>query len=62
MLPRIYSAWTWVVTAIITLLWLPWLAIVFLVTAPFDPGRYTVGRWFRRAAGTSVFRLRKGQP
>ena len=54
MLPRIYSAWTWVVTAIITLLWLPWLAIVFLVTAPFDPGRYTVGRWFRRAAVTSV--------
>lgn len=54
MLPRIYSAWTWFVTALITVVWLPWLALLYLVTRPFDPGRYTVGRWFRRAAITSV--------
>ncbi len=42
------------VTAIIAVLWLPWLALVFLVTVPFDRGRYSVGRWFRRAAVTSV--------
>jgi len=54
MLQRLYSVWSWVVTAIVALLWLPWLALVFLVTVPFDPGRYTVGRWFRRAAVVSV--------
>ena len=30
------------------------LAVIFAFTAPFDRGRYTVGRWFRRAAVTSV--------
>jgi 1-acyl-sn-glycerol-3-phosphate acyltransferase len=54
MLPRIYSVWTWVVTAIVATLWLPWLALVFAATVPFDPGRYAVGRWFRRAAMVSV--------
>ena len=54
MLPRIYSAWTWAITAIITVIWLPWLTLLFLVTVPFDRGRYTVGRWFRLAAVTSV--------
>ena len=54
MLPRIYSVWTWVVTAVVATLWLPWLAIVYAVTVPFDPGRYAVGRWFRRAAVVSV--------
>lgn len=54
MLARIYSAWTWLVTAIVALLWLPWLLLVYLVTVPFDPGRYVVGRWFRRAAVVSV--------
>jgi 1-acyl-sn-glycerol-3-phosphate acyltransferase len=35
---------------LVATLWLPWLALVWLFTAPGDPGRYTVGRWFRRAA------------
>lgn len=48
------SLWAWVSTALVAILWLPWLALVFVATAPFDPGRYTVGRWFRRAAMTSV--------
>jgi 1-acyl-sn-glycerol-3-phosphate acyltransferase len=54
MLQRVYSVWAWTVTAIIAVVWLPWLALLYVVTAPFDPGRYTVGRWFRRAAVASV--------
>lgn len=48
------SLWAWLTTIVIGTLWLPWLTLVFVATAPFDPGRYTVGRWFRRAAVTSV--------
>jgi 1-acyl-sn-glycerol-3-phosphate acyltransferase len=51
---RLISAWIWVATAITVILFCIWMAIVFVFTAPFDPGRYTVGRWFRRAAVTSV--------
>ncbi len=51
---RLISAWIWVSTGLLVLLWLPWLALVSLVTVPFDPGRYTVGRWFRRTAVTAV--------
>ncbi|HEX6924040.1 MAG TPA: lysophospholipid acyltransferase family protein [Longimicrobiaceae bacterium] len=54
MLQRILSVWVWAVTAIITILWLPWLALIYAVTVPFDPGRYVVGRWFRRAAVVAV--------
>lgn len=54
MLQRALSAWIWVSTGLIALLWLPWLTLVFLVTVPFDAGRYTVGRWFRRAAMAAV--------
>jgi 1-acyl-sn-glycerol-3-phosphate acyltransferase len=35
-------------------LWLPLLAIIYVFTVPGDPGRYTVGRWFRRCAVTAV--------
>lgn len=51
---RILSIWIWIVTGLVATLWLPWLALVFVITAPFDPGRYAVGRWFRRAAMTAV--------
>lgn len=47
---QVISAWVWLNAAIVVLLWVPWMALVFAVTVPFDPGRYTVGRWFRRAA------------
>jgi len=47
---RLVSIWVWLSSALVTLVWLPWLALVWLATAPFDPGRYAVGRWFRRAA------------
>jgi len=51
---RVFSLWAWVSCAAIALLWLPWLALVYAVTAPFDPGRYAVGRWLRRAAVLAV--------
>lgn len=54
MLERILTVWTWVATAIIALVWLPWLALLYILTVPRDPGRYVVGRWFRRAAMASV--------
>jgi 1-acyl-sn-glycerol-3-phosphate acyltransferase len=54
MLQRLLSAWIWLVTVLVTVLWLPWMALVYVVTVPFDPGRYVVGRWFRRAAMTCV--------
>ncbi|HEX2090879.1 MAG TPA: lysophospholipid acyltransferase family protein [Longimicrobiaceae bacterium] len=48
------SVWIWVTHSLVALLWLPWLALVFLATTPFDPGRYAVGRWLRRAAVVAV--------
>ncbi|HSJ14791.1 MAG TPA: lysophospholipid acyltransferase family protein [Longimicrobiales bacterium] len=51
---RLVTAWIWFSTAAVALLWLPWLALVFVATVPFDPGRYVVGRWFRRAAVAAV--------
>jgi 1-acyl-sn-glycerol-3-phosphate acyltransferase len=42
----------WLSSGIVALVWLPWLSLVWLFTAPRDPGRYAVGRWFRRAAVT----------
>jgi 1-acyl-sn-glycerol-3-phosphate acyltransferase len=54
MLLRLVSIWNWIAICVVTTLWLPWLALVYLVTAPSDPGRYAVGRWFRRAAVACV--------
>lgn len=51
---RIVSVWIWVATGVVALLWLPWLGLVWLATAWRDPGRYAVGRWFRRAAVAAV--------
>lgn len=51
---RLISIWVWAATSVIAVLWLPWLTLLYLATARFDPGRYAVGRWFRRAAIASV--------
>jgi 1-acyl-sn-glycerol-3-phosphate acyltransferase len=51
---RLLSVWAWFATAIVALLWLPWMLLLFALTVPFDPGRYVVGRWFRRAAMTAA--------
>lgn len=50
MLKRLISLWVWASVAVIGFLWVPWMALVYSLTAPRDPGRYVVGRWFRRAA------------
>ena len=51
---RLVSAWIWGSTTLLATLSLPWLALVWIVTVPRDPGRYTVGRWFRRVAVLST--------
>jgi 1-acyl-sn-glycerol-3-phosphate acyltransferase len=51
---RIGSAGVWAGTALLAAAWLPWLAVVYAATVPFDRGRYHVGRWFRRAAVAAV--------
>ena len=52
---QIGSAILWLLYAVLVIVWTPLLAVIFLFTAPFDPGRYTVGRWFRRAAVVAVW-------
>ena len=44
---RLVSAWVWTVWVLSVLLGFPIACLLFLVTAPFDPGRYVVGRFFR---------------
>jgi 1-acyl-sn-glycerol-3-phosphate acyltransferase len=51
---KIASAFLWLVILLVATLWLPLLAVIYVLTVPRDPGRYTVGRWFRRAAITAV--------
>lgn len=46
----IVSLWTWLVLVLCVLIWLPVMALLRLVTAPFDPGRYAVGLLFRKVA------------
>jgi 1-acyl-sn-glycerol-3-phosphate acyltransferase len=41
------SVWTWLVLIVSLLVWLPLMALLFVVTAPFDRSRYAVGRFFR---------------
>jgi 1-acyl-sn-glycerol-3-phosphate acyltransferase len=44
---RLVSAWTWTCWVLVVLVGFPCVAVVFAVTAPFDPGRYHAGRVFR---------------
>lgn len=41
------SIWAWFALAVVILVTVPLVALVRLVTAPFDPGRYLAGRTFR---------------
>lgn len=49
------SAILWLLYSILVIVWTPFLALLFVFTVPFDPGRYTVGLWFRRAAIVAVW-------
>ncbi len=44
----LWSMWSWFVFGVCALLWLPLMAIVLVVTLPFDKGRYWTGYLFRR--------------
>lgn len=44
----ILSAWSWAVLVIIIIIWTPLVFLVWLVTAPFDKGRYAAGYLFRK--------------
>lgn len=42
------SVWSWLVLGSCILLWLPLMALLWLVTRPFDRERYWVGLFFRK--------------
>jgi 1-acyl-sn-glycerol-3-phosphate acyltransferase len=44
----ILSAWSWLVLGVVIIVWCPLVAIVRLVTAPFDKGAYAAGYLFRK--------------
>jgi len=48
--------WAWVETVLVVILGTPVVALVWLCTAPFDPGRYAAGRAFR-LVGVTAMRL-----
>src|SRR3954469_13918052 len=52
----ILSLWTWLVLVVCILVWFPVMAIVRLLTAPFDRGNYITGYIFRRI-GPATARL-----
>jgi 1-acyl-sn-glycerol-3-phosphate acyltransferase len=67
-MPRFWQAlvsiWVWIVLVITVLINFPLMVVVRLVTAPFDPGRYRVGRLFRWtcivvAAANPLWRFRR---
>jgi 1-acyl-sn-glycerol-3-phosphate acyltransferase len=44
----ILSVWSWFVLGLSVLIWLPMVAVVRLVTMPFDKGAYAAGYLFRK--------------
>ena len=44
----VLSVWAWLVLGVVVIVWVPLVAIVRLVTAPFDKGRYAAGYLFRK--------------
>lgn len=44
----ILSIWSWFVLSVSVLIWLPMVAVVRLVTMPFDKGAYAAGYLFRK--------------
>ena len=51
---RLVTAWVWVVWVSVVLLGFPLVALAFVLTAPFDPGRYVAGRMFRLVGKTGA--------
>jgi 1-acyl-sn-glycerol-3-phosphate acyltransferase len=44
---RLVTAWVWTLWVLVVLVGFPFVTVVFVCTAPFDPGRYAAGRVFR---------------
>ncbi len=44
----VWSIWSWFVLGLCVVVWLPLMAIAWVVTAPFDPPRYWTGLLFRK--------------
>jgi 1-acyl-sn-glycerol-3-phosphate acyltransferase len=44
----IFSIWSWLVLGVVIILWTPMVAVVRLVTMPFDKGAYAAGYLFRK--------------
>ena len=47
---RLVNAWVWPATVLTVIVGFVYVSLVWLVTAPFDPGRYAAGRAFRHLA------------
>ncbi len=46
----VVSVWTWLILVLCVIIWLPLMLALWLVTVPFDRGRYAVGYLFRQIA------------
>ncbi|MFP5489323.1 MAG: hypothetical protein ACLGHQ_13580, partial [Acidimicrobiia bacterium] len=44
----VLSVWAWLVLAVVVIVWTPLVALVRLVTMPFDPAAYRAGHLFRK--------------
>lgn len=44
----VLSIWAWFVLGLLVIVWLPLMAVVRVVTSPFDPARYWTGYLFRK--------------
>ena len=42
------SVWAWLMLGVVVLIWVPLVFVVWVVTAPFDRGRYRAGWLFRK--------------
>lgn len=51
---KLFNAWAWTATVVVVLIGFAAVTLVFLLTAPFDPGRYWAGRTFRLLAVSQV--------
>ena len=56
---RIISVVLWFLILLLVLVCVPLMGVIYLFTVPRDPGRYTVGRWFRRAYGLTPAHYRR---
>ncbi|MBC8086729.1 MAG: 1-acyl-sn-glycerol-3-phosphate acyltransferase [Phycisphaerae bacterium] len=54
MIRTLLNYWAWFATILCVVVGTPIVALIFLITAPFDPGRYAAGRAFRLVAVTSL--------